>query len=343
MRRRLDPGQPIRVGLVGHGDAGRFIHGPLIEAADDYRIVGVSTSRPETLEARWDRPRWAPDANALVAAEDVDLVVVATPNDTHYRYARAALEAGKSVLIEKPFVTHPQMAEDLIALADRRGVCLSVFHNRRLDADLQLVRRMIASGALGEPSAFEARWDRPLEEAATGWRARTAAGGGVHWDLGSHLVDQTLQLFGDQPVVRGGIGRSSNREIAPGRFDLDLRYGRLTCRLSAGVTSAPPRPRFTVRGARGTLTIEAAEPWGYAIGRGRHPARPGFWDDVPVQTARLTLDGVSRPLQAGYPNWDRFYPRLAAVLRGAAEPDVTGAQAARVVKILHSLEAGPPP
>ncbi len=337
----LDPGDPIRVGLIGHGDAGAGLHGPLIEAAGGYRIVGVATSRAEALEGRWGPPRCSVP-EVLAVAEDVDLVVVATPNATHHRLAKLALQAGKAVLVDKPFVTDLRQARELIDLADRGGVLLSVFHNRRLDGDFQLVRRIIASGVLGELRVFQSCWDRPLTHAATGWRSQQASGGGAHWDLGSHLVDQVLQLFGEDAEVRGELWTSPHSGKAPDGFDLQLRYGHLDCELSARVIADPPRPRFKVTGSRGTLIIEGAEPWGDAVGRGRHPAFSGFWDGVSVQTGHLCIDGEPSTILASYPEWDQFYPRLAVALRSGERPEVTGDQAARVVEILHALEAGSP-
>lgn len=119
-------GEVIRIGLIGHGSAGALIHGPLVEAADGYRIIAVSTSRAESLEARRESPRWEPEPGRLVAADDVDLVVVATPSDTHHRFVREALMAGKAIVVEKPFVMSPGQARDLIDLSRARGRMLMV-------------------------------------------------------------------------------------------------------------------------------------------------------------------------------------------------------------------------
>jgi scyllo-inositol 2-dehydrogenase (NADP+) len=151
---------PIRVGLIGHGLSGAYFHGPLLEAAEPFRIVLVATARPESLRLRRDAPRCVADPVHACSSEDVDLVVIASPNDTHYRLGRAALEAGKHVVIDKPFVLSTAEAGELIALARSGGLCLSVFQNRRLDGDFLALKRVLRNEELGEVLLFESRWDR---------------------------------------------------------------------------------------------------------------------------------------------------------------------------------------
>jgi len=146
---------PIRVGLIGHGLSGAYFHGPLLEAAKSFRIVLVATARPESLRLRRDAPRGVGDPLSACSSDDVDLVVVASPNDTHYRLGRAALEAGKHVVIDKPFALSAAEADELIALARSRGLLLGAFQNRRLDGDFLALKRVLRDGELGEVLLFE--------------------------------------------------------------------------------------------------------------------------------------------------------------------------------------------
>ncbi len=326
---------PIRVGLIGHGLAGAFIHGPLIEAAGGYRIVAVATSKAGSLARRRDQPRVEREPEALIAASDVDLVVVASPNATHFSYAKAALEAGKSVVIDKPFVLSTREADDLIALADRSPGVLTVFHNRRLDGDFLFVKDRLEARTLGEVLLFEARWDRFRPEAPAAWRNSGEAGAGLLWDLAPHLIDQALQLFGPPDSLRADIAAQRPDALADDYFELTLRHGARRTILSASSVVAAARPRFSLHGTLGSLTIPLFDPYEAALRLGRHPADPGFFDGLPPHLATLTVAGAPLETPVAPGSWVAFYANLRGALRGDHGPAVTAQQAREVTALIE--------
>lgn len=329
----------IRVGLLGHGQAGAVLHAPLIEAAGDFRISAVATSRAETLAERRDAPRQVADARALFEADDVDLVVITTPNDLHFRQAAEALEAGKHVVVDKPFAVSAQEADQLIALAKAKGRMLTVFHNRRLDGDFLGVRRAIDAGEVGELVLFEARWDRFRPVPPQSWKNAAAPGVGLLWDLGPHLVDQALQLFGRPDTVAADIAVQRTGSQVDDYFELTLTYGRMRCILSAATVVAAARPRFAAHGTEGSFLTFGVDPIEAALHARRHPTDPDFAQALPPIPAELVRGETreARALAAG--DWTRFYRQVAAAIREGAPPPVDPAEARDVIAMIAQAYA----
>ena len=188
--------ETLDVALIGYGYAGKTFHAPLIASVPGLRLAAVGSRDPAKVHA--DRPAVVVERDAAdLLAMPIDLVVIATPNDTHFDLARRALAAGKHVVVDKPFTVTLAEARELAALAKQRGRILSVFHNRRWDGDFLTVRRLIASGALGDVAYFESHFDRYRPRVRARWREQPGGGGGLWYDLGPHLVDQALQLGDD--------------------------------------------------------------------------------------------------------------------------------------------------
>lgn len=331
---------PLRVGLIGHGLSGAWFHGPLLEAADDFRIAVVSTSRPDTLSLRRDAPRSAADPLAVCAADDVDLVVIASPNETHFALGRAALCAGKHVVIDKPFVLSVAEADELIAVARARALTFCVFHNRRLDGDFLSVERVLGGEELGEVVLFESRWDRFRTAAARGWRNGSAPGAGLLWDLGPHLIDQALRLFGQPDAWTGDM--AAQRGGADDYFELTLRYGRMRCLLSASTTVAAARPRFAVHGTGGSYVTRGLDPTEAALRRGEKPDDPEFRSRLPaIHAQRIDAGGLSHPhlIEAGH--WERFYPEVAHAIRSGAAASSDAVHAVAPIAMIEACHRTP--
>jgi predicted dehydrogenase len=309
---------PIRVGLIGHGLSGAYFHGPLLEAAEAFRIVLVSTARPESLRLRRDAPRCAGDPLAACSSGDVDLVVVASPNDTHYRLGRAALEAGKHVVIDKPFALSTVEAGELIALARSRGLLLNVFQNRRLDGDFLALKRVLQNQELGEVLLFESRWDRFKKDLTPGWRYRPGLGAGLLWDLGPHLIDQALQMFGTPD--RWTVDLGAQRAAVDDYFEMTLWYRRMRCILSASASVAGVRPRFAAHGTLGSYITVGVDPYEAALRRGEQPREPAFRSRLPaMQADRIDVDNRHHPHEIEAGRWEEFYPEVASgILNGTA-------------------------
>ena len=329
--------RPIGVGLVGYGLAGAVLHAPLIEALPDYRIVAVATSRAPAAERR-DRPAVVADIDALLAIDAVELVVIVTPNDLHAAHAEAALRAGRHVVIDKPMAPSVTECDRLIDLAHDAERVLSVYHNRRWDGDFLAARALLGAGEIGVPALYEARWDRFRPDAADVWRNAAGAGTGLLWDLGPHLIDQAIGLFGwpdamtaDVAVQRAGAGADDYFEIA-------LHYGAARAILSASTLVAATRPHMALHGTRGSWWTEALDPLEAVLRAGGSPTAPL----PPIPGFRATHDGerLSQPVPAG--DVLGYYRTLAAAIRHGSAPPVDPIEARDVVALIAAAHAGAP-
>lgn len=196
----------FKVGLIGFGLSGKVFHAPLMKAHGGYEIELVSTSRADEVRALLPQAKVTKDPKEIIQHKDLDLIVNCAPNQFHYSYSAAALDAGKNVVVEKPFANSVDEGKKLISLAESAGKTLSVFHNRRWDSDFLTAQKLILSGTLGEIKQFESHMDRwrPAFRVER-WREQALAGSGLFYDLGSHLIDQALSLFGEPEYVAADI------------------------------------------------------------------------------------------------------------------------------------------
>jgi len=331
---------PIGVALLGHGTAGAFFHGPLIESTPDLALRVIATSRPESLFRRRPGPRVEPEALAACAAPDVDLVVVATPNELHESLARAALEAGKHVLVDKPLALSARATNGLMDLARRQGRLLEVFHNRRRDGDFQALRSLLQAGTLGELRLLELRWDRFRPVVPGGWRHEQQPGAGVLWDLGPHLIDQALALLGSPDDFSADLACQRAGAVATDYFELTLRYGATRCIVSSSNLVVEPRPRFSAHGSAGSWLGFGVDPQEAALKAGSRPDEPGYHASLPRQRAvAVDAEGRRRELAIEPGDWQSFYADLATALRGEGPLPVGAAAGRDVVALIESALA----
>ncbi len=337
---RMTKFAPIRVGLAGYGLAGAVLHAPILEALPDYRIAAVMTSRAEAGERR-DRPAVVPDIDALLAIDVVELVIVATPNDLHVVHAEAALRAGRHVVIDKPMAPDVGACDRLIDLATGASRLLTVYQNRRWDGDFLAAQARIA--AVGAPALYEARWDRFRPETADVWRNAPRAGAGLLWDLGPHLVDHAIQLFGWPNAMTADVASQRQGAAADDYFELTLRYGTRRAILSASSLVAATRPHLALHGDGGSWWTEGLDPLEAALRGGRSPSDPDFRSSLPaIPTFVAHADGerISAPVPAGDPF--AFYRHLAAAIRTGSPPPVDPIDARNVVALIAAAHAGGP-
>lgn len=311
----------IRVGLIGRGMAGTVFHAPLIRAVADLELVATAGSA---------------DAAALLADPNIDLVVIATPNRSHYPLAEAALLAGKHVVVDKPLTVTSAEAVGLITLAAERERMLTVFQNRRWDGDFLTVQEIVASGRLGEIALFEAHWDRFRPAIKPGWREVPAEGAGLFFDLGAHLIDQALILFGTPEALTADIGAQRAAADVDDYFRLTLHYGRLRVNLSAATLITAPRPRFAVFGTAGALVKYGLDPQEAALRDGIDPRSSGFGEDAEANYATFTdaAGGSERiPTQAG--RYRDFYAAVAKAVGWEGHAPVDPADARAGLRIIE--------
>jgi predicted dehydrogenase len=324
----------VRVALVGYGRAGRTIHTPLIRSTSELDLAVVASSRGDAVRADLPDATIVAEPSQAWRRDDVDLVVIATPNDTHAPLAAGALEAGKHVVVDKPFAVSVDEAKSLAEIAARTGRLLTVFHNRRWDGDFLGLRAIVGAETLGEISHFESHFDRFRPNVTDRWRDWRGPGSGVWADLGPHLVDQALQLFGRPAWVFGEL--SAHR---PGAQTVDyahvvLGYARRLVVLHCSTLVAANRPRFIVHGQRASWLTYGLDPQEFELARavGVDLGAP------PVQSA-VTVDGATgaeAPSALPRGDYGRFYQQVAAAIRGEGPTPVSLADAIAVTEVIEA-------
>ena len=328
---------PIRVALIGFGYAGRVFHAPLITTTPGLALGVIGTRRSA---AETGHPEASAVADPLAAARHpgADLVVIATPNESHAPLAEAALRAGKHVVVDKPFTVTLADARELTALASASGLVLSVFQNRRWDSDFLGLRAALAEGALGEVVEVRSEMSRYRPAVRDRWREQPGPGAGVWYDLGPHLVDQALLLFGPPSTVSADLRIQRRGGAAVDWFHVVLGYARLRVVLSSSMLAAAPAPRFVVRGTGGTLTRMGWDAQEEQLVRGSLPGTPEWGRDPAPLTIHRGEPPGSREVPAPAGDYPSYYAGIRDAILGGLEPPVTAVQGCAVMAILEAGE-----
>lgn len=337
----------IHVGLIGFSIGGHVFHAPFIDDNPELTLYKVTARKVEQQQMLRER---YPEAIGVLSPKDiiddpkVDLVVVATSNDVHYSLAKAALLAGKHVVVEKPFTNTTQEADELIALAKAKGLLLSVHHNARFHSDFKTVRRVVHSQDLGRIVNYEARYDRFRNHLRAGaWREENLPGSGIHYDLGAHLIDQSLQLFGHPEAVFADLRIQRDGAKAVDDFEIILSYPRLKVSLKGQMLAKEPTARYAIYGMKGSFVKWGVDPQEALLRAGVKPNEYPNWGAESEDTfGKLSVvdkeqdrvEVVESEKGAG----QEFYENIVAVLQGKAELIVRPEQARDVIRILQLSE-----
>ncbi len=339
------PVAALRVALIGYGGAGARLHAPLIAATDGLALHAVVTRDPGR------RAQLAASAPGVLAVDaltdvvaDVDLVVVASPNRFHVDLAQTALAAGKHVVVDKPLAVTSAQGRALAVQAATAGVVLAVFHNRRWDDDFLTLRRVRDEGRLGRVLRLESRFDRWRPQIKEGaWREEgdPADGGGLLLDLGSHLVDQAVQLLGPVSAVYAELDvRRPGAVVEDDLFIALTHEGNARSHLWAGVHRADAPPRLRAVGDEATFVALGLDPQEAALRAGASPRDPGFGLREPGLEATLHdgSGGMGERLTMVPGRWAALYEGVVAAIRsgGAVAPPVTAADAVGVLELLEA-------
>lgn len=327
----------LNVALVGYGLVGKVVHAPLIRHTPGLHLHTVVSSDASKVHADVPGMRVVADADLAFADPDIDLVVIAAPNAVHATLANAALAAGKHVVVDKPFTITSQDARQVIANATRAQRLVSVFQNRRWDSDFLTVQQLIADGVLGEIAEFHSHFDRHRPLVADRWRERDQPGSGSWYDLGPHLLDQALQLFGMPLAVTADIALQRDRAQAADYFHVLLRYPTLRVVLHAGSLVPAHSLRFAVHGTRASYVKHGMDVQEATLRGGGIPGQTDWGVDGRTGELHLATEQgvqVSRvPGIAG--DYRQFYVAMRdAILHGSPAP-VTPAQALQVMAMLE--------
>jgi predicted dehydrogenase len=336
-------GDPVRVGLIGFGLAGAVFHAPLISTTPGLSLAAVVTSNPErTHEAQSVYPDvqvFKTPEQLLARAREFDLVVIASPNRTHAPLALAAVNAGLAVVVDKPLAASAAEGRRLIEEAGRRGVLLNVFQNRRWDGDFLTLRRLLKGGELGRVLRFESRFERWRPHPKSGWRQSGAAedAGGLLYDLGSHLIDQALVIFGPVRRVYAELGRPyPDVETDNDTFVALEHADGVRSHLWMSTVAAQPGPRFRVLGSEAAYTKFGLDVQEEALKQGGRPGDAG-WGEEPEQNWGLVgAEKDLRPLRTEPGSYQSFYQGVVSALRDGALPPVNPAEAVAVLDIIEA-------
>ncbi len=335
----------INTAIIGFGLAGRVFHSPILSSIEGYHISKIYTKNPESIKAI---ERLYPDTTPVSEISDImsdvsiELVVIATPNTEHFPLAKAALLAGKHVVIDKPFTITSADADELIALAKQQNRLLSVHQNRRWDSDFKTVKKVLDSGMLGKLAECEIHMDRyraaaPKDRA---WREEDIPGSGMLYDLGSHLIDQALHLFGIPKAMTADL--RMQRSIAKNidNFELILHYDNLKVTLKSGMLVRAKLPHFILLGEQGSFVKYGIDMQEDELKAGLTPLTKPDWGAEPKElygTITTTVNGVDIEGTVKSENGDyREYYRdiLASILEGKT-PAVTAEQARNTIRMIE--------
>jgi scyllo-inositol 2-dehydrogenase (NADP+) len=252
----------VRVGLIGFGLAGQAFHAPMIRGVKGMELACVLERRTNNAKTRYPEVRIARDLDELLSDKSINLVVVATPNDTHYSYTKAILEADRHVVVDKPFAPTMKEAEELVQLAAKRNRLISVYQDRRWDGAYMTVRKLIAAGAVGKVAEYESRFDRfRLGPKPGAWREQADfPAAGVLWDLGPHLIDGALVLFGEPESIYAAVLRQREAAEVDDAFDVIMQYPKLRATLRARIIAYAPSHHLLVHGSEGSYVKYGMDP-----------------------------------------------------------------------------------
>lgn len=318
----------IRTALVGFGDSARYLHAPFITTTDGLQLTHVVERHGNRAEELYPGLITCRSLDELLAEASVQLVVLNSPNETHLPYARQVLEAGRHLVVEKPLAANAAEVAELIGLSRKHNVMLTVYQNRRWDADFLTVRKVTSQGVLGQLLGYEAHFDRykPLLNAKQ-WKEETSPTSGLLYDLGSHLIDQAVVLFGRPQGVWAQLWAQREASAVPDAFDLRLDYGPLKARLRASLLVREPAPRYTVHGTAGSFLK-----WGIDVQEdqlkagGPLPGELHFGEEDSQNWGLLHLqhgdNTVRERLESVRGDWGHFYRNVADVITSGAELQV---------------------
>lgn len=329
--------ETIRVGLVGYGYASKTFHAPLIAGTPGMELAAVSSSDAGKVHADWPMMTVVSDPQALFNDPSIDLIVIPTPNDTHFPLAQQAMAAGKHVVVDKPFTVTLSQAQQLQQQAEQSGQLLSVFHNRRWDSDFLTLKALLKDGALGEVVYFESHFDRFRPEVRQRWREQGGAGSGIWYDLGPHLIDQALQLFGKPQTLFVDLG-----ELRPGSQSVDyfhavLNYGHRRVVLQGTVLAAAETARYIVHGTQGSFIKYGLDPQEDRLKAGERLPQADWGYDMRDGVVTLSRDGMlaEQPLLTIPGNYPAYYAAIRDAISGAGTNPVPASEAIQVMEMIE--------
>lgn len=331
----------IRIALLSYGMSGEVFHGPLLQAHGGFEVVAV-LQRDASKAPRHPYPL-VHDYDSLLRNEKLDVVVVNTPNETHYAYALQALRAGKHVIVEKPFTVTVQEADELIAVAKEKALLLTVFQNRRWDADFLTVRQVVEKKLLGKLVECEIHYDRYRNYIETNtWKEEPKPGTGILYNLGSHLLDQALVLFGMPRYLDARMGIQRPGGKVDDFFDIRMEYENLLVILKSSYLVREQGPRFILHGTEGSYIKAGIDPQEQALKDKKIPGTAGWGSEPKEYWGKLNTDIDGRHVEGPYEtvpgNYLCFYNNVYDALSAGTPLAVKAEEARNVIRLIEACQ-----
>jgi scyllo-inositol 2-dehydrogenase (NADP+) len=331
----------IDVGLIGFGLAGRSFHAPVIRAVPGMRLAAILQRAGNEAAEKYPDVRIVRMTDELLSIKEIRLVVIATPNDSHFALAHECLAAGRDVLVDKPFTTTLEEAISLVEFAKKQGRLLTVYQNRRYDGDFQAIVQLVASGTLGRIVRFESNYDRFRPQLRPGaWREQSGPGSGIFFDIAPHLIDHALLLFGMPEALTADIRIEREGAVAADAFDLAFHYPRgLRADLRSSILAAETRPRFILHGTQGAFVKQSFDPQESNLRRGDIPTDKAWGAEPEENWGLLTLSEngalTQRRVRSANCDYRDFYANLRDAILGKAKLAVPPEWALDVMRLLE--------
>jgi scyllo-inositol 2-dehydrogenase (NADP+) len=335
----------IEVGLIGFGLAGRAFHAPVIRAVPGLHLAAILERKGNEAAEKYPDVRIVRSLDELLSMEEIRLVVIATPNDTHFSFARQCLEAGRDVVVDKPFAATLAEAQVLVHFAEETGRLLTVYQNRRYDGDFQAIRQLVAGETLGRIVRFETNYDRYRPQLKPGaWRETSRAGSGILFDIAPHLIDHTLVLFGLPQAVTADVRIERENAVADDAFDVLFHYSHgMRAVLRSSILAAAPRPRFVLFGTQGSFVKQTFDPQENNLRRGHIPSDTAWGAEPEENWGVLTVPAgdsfEQRRVPSAHCDYRDFYANVRDAILGHAELAVSAEWALEVMRLLELARA----
>jgi predicted dehydrogenase len=328
----------VRVGLIGFGLAGQAFHAPVIRGVPGMELACILERHGAKAKEKYPEVRVARTLDEMLSDHAIKLCVVATPNDSHFSYTKACLEAGRDVVVDKPFAPTLGEAEQLVRLAADRRRLVTVYQDRRWDGDFQTVKRLLNSGAVGAVAEYEARFDRFRLESKNVWRERADhPAAGVLWDLGPHLIDQALVLFGEPETIWAAAFCQRRDSKIDDSFDVHMEYSHLRATLRARSIAYAPGPHLLIHGTEGSFVKYGMDPQEEILRSENCPDGPAWgadWGEEPEERwGRLSrVGGETSKVKTERGDYRGFYANVRDAMEKGSPLDVTPEQALRTMR-----------
>jgi predicted dehydrogenase len=330
---------PIKTALASYGMSGQLFHAPFLNAHSSYDFAYVLERSKKKCNDHYPSVI-SLDTWEQILASDAELIIINTPTYLHYPMAKEALLAGKNVVVEKPVCSSVKETEELITLAKQQHLVLNVYHNMRLEGEVKTAKELIDQGTLGDIIGFEAYFDRYRPDLGPKvWKESPHAGAGLVYDIGSHLIDQVLQFFGEPKNITSAIKIERPVASVPDCFDIQFHYKNFTANIGAGMLIQNPRPKLKITGTKGTYTYNNFDPQESQLKQGMSPIDENFGIDLPENYGTFEkVDGSVQRIPTHKGGYMEYYDNLANVLLGnTSEVLVKNQDAQKVVEIIETL------